>query len=306
MTALGTQSPELTGWLLLLGISVFLTGVLAFLGGIRYARLSVRRSLERTKRDLKRLTAYVSQSLQTAQEACGLLETFPQLQLSAEQLRQLDCKRIGLLETISRIMESQEQVAAEPEPESPAELPSPDWLRTPEDSVTKLPNRQTFEENFQRLQALAGEHGFTSGLLLVQIDKYDQLKKRYGIAGVQGFSRKLAGLICRSMRETDIVMQHNAETFAVLLPGVHLQNGKAVAEAIRQSVRRYHFRLNENGPEVLVTASFGLTIGGAEESAEEVLLRAQHALSRSQRRGRNQLHVDDGQKLALCPIAAAS
>ncbi len=44
--------------------------------------------------------------------------------------------------------------------------------------------------------------------------------------------------------------------------------GMKIAEKIRETVRNYHFRVDDNGPEVLVTASFGYANCGPGDSAD--------------------------------------
>ena len=78
------------------------------------------------------------------------------------------------------------------------------------------------------------------------------------------------------------------------MPAVDARTGGELAGTIRDRVRGYRFRLDETGPEVLVTASFGYTRLFPGDTVELALNRAGNALDRSLRRGRNQLHIHDG------------
>jgi two-component system, cell cycle response regulator len=138
------------------------------------------------------------------------------------------------------------------------------------------------------------ENGGRSGLLLVRVDKLDQLKARFGHGGAGHFLQKMAGVLVRAIREPDLVCRFSEDTFAVLVPCIEADAARRLADAIRNAVRHHTFRLNADGPEVLVTASFGCTCCLPDDAPDLALDRVADALSRSQRRGRNQLHFHDG------------
>ncbi len=94
------------------------------------------------------------------------------------------------------------------------------------------------------------------------------------------------------------------DSFGVLFPSVDAEAGRRLAQAVRNSVRFHTFRLHDVGPEVLVTASFGYATCTPEDDAETALVRAGDALARSIRRGRNQLHLADGQSVVHCAAAS--
>jgi len=291
--------------------------VVGFAAGVQYAKNATRRAVERVKSSLANLYAHVVSSIETAQDACQTLEAFPNLQLSLEQLGRLEAKRNSLLEAVQRIVDDQ-QPADEPVGSgirknseagiarggiltNSATNPVPEiaWVLEPQHAVTKLPDRAAFDANRELLSNIAAEGRFSCGLLLVRIDRADHLKSRFGVAGMQHFTRAMAGLICRSMRDADIACQFSPEAFAVLMPGVSEATARDCAEAIRGTIRQHHFRSSENGPEVLVTASFGLTVFAGDDSALSVD-RAENALKRSQKQGRNKLFFASGGAVVAC------
>jgi diguanylate cyclase (GGDEF)-like protein len=272
--------------------------VVGFVAGMHYAGHATRRAVERVKSSLANLYAHVVTSIETAQDACQTLETFPNLQLSLDQLGRLEAKRNSLLESVQRIVDGQ-QPAVEPEPPAPP-VPKVAWALEPQHAVTKLPDRTAFDANRETLSKIAAEGRFSCGLLLVRIDRADHLKSRFGVAGMQNFTRAMAGLICRSMRDADIACQFSPETFAVLMPGVSEAAARETAEAIRGTIRNHHFHSSENGPEVLVTAAFGLTVFAGEDDSALAVDRAENALKRSQKQGRNKLFLDSGRMLVAC------
>ena len=267
--------------------------------GFRYAKSAGRRSLERAKSSLAGLFKHALNSLDTAQNACAYLET--QAGLTAEQIGRLGESRNLLIETVSRILDQQQ--AAE-EPSDDVTIPEMTWIRTPQNHVTKLPDRAPFDENRLMLSRAASEGGFSCGILLVEIDRVEHLKSRFGIAGVQTFARTIAGLICRSLRDADLVCQYTPAIFAVLMPGVDEAAARQLAEKVRQTVRRHNFRVSEKGAEVLVTASFGLSVFVGDNSSDLAINRAENALKRARKQGRNKLFFDSGRELIPCATHA--
>jgi PleD family two-component response regulator len=96
------------------------------------------------------------------------------------------------------------------------------------------------------------------------------------------------------------VSRYNRDTLAVLMPAIDALAGGQLAGTIRDRVRSYQFRLDATGPEVLVTASFGYTRLFPGDTTESALNRAGSALEKSCGRGRNQLHVHDGNEVLHC------
>jgi diguanylate cyclase len=246
--------------------------------------------------------------MQTAQEACTLLETFPNAVLSPAQTEQLNGKRASLLDTVARIIDRQQAIIEanaqanelRKKKRDRREVSVRDWNRTTLDPVTSLPDRAAFDVNLTSLISEANETELESGLLLVRVDKFDQLAARFGKSGSSQFLKTISALVCRAIRDQDLVCQLAADTLAVLTPDVDHEAGQRLAESIRNTVRHHHFHVDDTGTEVLVTASFGLTFVRAGDNSELALSRAAEALSKSQRQGRNQLHVFDGSQLVHC------
>jgi len=280
-------------------ITLVVTAVAGFAAGAAYAQQSLRRTVRKAKKQLSKLYPMVVERIDAAQEACGLLEAFPGLRLSADQAQRLERKRSRLVETVAKIVES--QVALEslpvPKPKEPIEI---NWVRTPEDSLTGLPDRTAFDSNLVSLLESGDQAQMENGLLLVKVDRFDHLKKRYGSDDAERLLKKLATVVCRGLCDEDLVCRYNDETFGVLMPGLDAESGRRRAAAIRMAVRNHHFRLEQGDPEVLVTASFGFTLCPPGDHVDLALSRAGNALSRSFKRGRNQLYVHDGNSLLYC------
>ena len=125
--------------------------------------------------------------------------------------------------------------------------------------MTGLPDRPMFDANLRLMLAEGAKTDLSSGLLLVTIDRREQLKSRFGIRGVDDFEKSIAAVIGRAIRKQDLVCRLTDDSYGILFPTVDIEGGRKLAQVVRNSVRLHTFRLNDIGPEVLVTASFGYT-----------------------------------------------
>jgi diguanylate cyclase (GGDEF)-like protein len=228
--------------------------------------------------------------------------------LSNEQVERLDSKRGSLVETVSRLITKQRETTAKQIEAKlkPKPLPVPiSWQRTSFDTVTGLPDRPMFDANLRVMLAEGAKTDLSSGLLLVTIDRREQLKSRFGIRGTDDVDKSIASVIGRAIRKQDLVCRLTGDSYGILFPTVDVEAGQKLAQVVRNSVRLHTFRLNDIGPEVLVTASFGYTTCEPKDDAKSALVRASDALARSTRFGRNQLHFVEGESVVHCTLASA-
>jgi len=274
-----------------------------FIAGVSYANRSADRGLRKAVTKLSSLYSLVLEALDKAHKVTQLLEKFPNPALSVDQVDGLDRQRSNLLEALGRVVSRHREAFAVPE--EPKAKPKPQvigvtWQRTSFDASTNLPDRAAFDANLRLMLNTGAESGFSCGLLLVRIDRMDQLRSRFGILGTDVFVKNMAALVSRAVRDQDLTCRLSLDSFGVLLPSVDAEAGRKLSQAVRNSVRFHTFRLQDVGPEVLVTASFGYTICPPGDEPELALARASDGVAQSIRRGRNQLHVFDGEAVVHC------
>lgn len=291
------------------GIVLFVALVSGFVAGFLCARMSERRTYNRARSTVTHLFQTILAALETARELCGLLEKFPQQAFSNAQLQQLDQRRGGLLDALSRVMiriapfaDAGAATADEPaEPEIPRPQPLVvNWLKSTVDPATELPDRAAFEANLALLLEAGRAVNRESAMILVRVDKMAPLISRIGKPNTERLMKRLGAVVCRAVRDGDLVCRCNGETLAVMFPGLDLQAASRLGRVIRDSVRNHHFHAGETGPEVFLTASFGCTPCRPDENTDLILSRAFDAVAQSQRLGRNQFHVHNGSSLVHC------
>lgn len=291
------------GWFAVIGV-LFLATTSGFVAGFMSARMKDRSAFRKARAGAKELLATILQTLDTARDLCALLEARSPQTLPVDQARQFENRRSGLFEALARLgkrlvpagmAESDKAAAARA-----SQVVKIDWQRTPVDPGTELPDRSAFEANLGALLKATTPDGRESSLLLVRVDKLPALVARVGQPSVDKLIKKLSHVVCRAVRDDDLVCRCNGESLAILFPGLDLESATRQGRVIRDSVRNHHFHADETGPEVLLTASFGCTPCRAGENTDLVMNRAFDALTQSQRLGRNQLHVHNGTGLVHC------
>lgn len=304
MGAWNEQIRSISGELWLAGFGVlFVATASGFFAGIFCARMGERRAFDKARSGVAQLFETMLKTLDAVRELCALLEKYPAQALKAEQTALLEERRGGLLKSLSRLIARNAPPAAPAAEAAVPVQPKPvkvNWLKSPVDPSSELPDRAAFDSNLTSLLEACTAADRESSLLLVRIDKLSGLVTRFGQANAEKLIKRLAHVVCRSVRDDDLVCRLSAETLAVLFPGMDLDAGARLGRVIRDSVRNQNFHLDEAGPQVLLTASFACAPCRPHENADLVLNRAYDALSQSQRRGRNQLHVHTGQSLVHC------
>lgn len=281
------------------GAGLLIAVSLGFATGYFVGKSAPARNLRRAKKHIQNCFEHVKEALDTAQTACALLEKFPGMILTKEQSNEISKKRGNLLDLINRLVErkvsDQEPILLEKKPEKKKiqEFPAMQWAFQPEQTHLKLPDASAFEANLEMMLLAGTSTELNSGLLLVQMNQYEQLKERFGIMAPVKFMKTISRLILHKVRDEDVICVWKSDTLAILLPGFSSSDGQTNAELIRDAIRHHHFRLETTSSEVVVTASLAYLTCVPGDSAELILDRGLHALAKSQKQGRNQLIIQD-------------
>ena len=114
-------------------------------------------------------------------------------------------------------------------------------------------------------------------LILLDIDDFTQLNKRYGLSIGDFVLAEVAGLIKDLIRQEDIAARVGSDEFALLLPRANTAEARHVADMLRIAVRDYDFGDESNRLQVRVSASIAFYPDDASD-AYGLLLYAQRNL----------------------------
>lgn len=130
-------------------------------------------------------------------------------------------------------------------------------------------------------------------IALVDLDHFKAVNDRFGHPVGDDVLRRFVTIASRTLRLSDRIGRWGGEEFLVVLPGASgLEGARLVAERLRESVAQYTW--HEFAPGLELTVSVGVALAGPLTTADALLHRADLALYRAKRDGRDRVCVDDG------------
>lgn len=154
------------------------------------------------------------------------------------------------------------------------------------DPLTNLYNRRFLHDYLSRELVRAKREGARIAVLMIDLDHFKRVNDTAGHAAGDEVLVRLAALLKRYIRGSDIACRFGGEEFTLVLPNATVQSAQARAEAICKAVREEGGRLRG------VTASLGVAVFPDSIADSESLLRASdRALYEAKDRGRNQVRT---------------
>jgi two-component system cell cycle response regulator len=155
------------------------------------------------------------------------------------------------------------------------------------DLLTMLPNRSAISSTLEQEIARCHRDRRTVGIILLDIDHFKRVNDTFGHFAGDAVLRETSSRLRGSMRAYDQVGRYGGEEFLVVLPNCDMEQASNQAERMRQRLQESKM-LVEDGTEIPVTASFGVTISDLSERSPDVFVRvADEALYRAKTSGRN-------------------
>ncbi len=160
--------------------------------------------------------------------------------------------------------------------------------RASTDPLTGLPNRRYFEEYVELLgRGRRAEDAL--GILMVDVDQFKILNDRHGHAIGDVVLRAIGRTIASTVRDLDVPARFGGEEFVILLRNPSPEVALEVGERIREAVARID--LHDIGVGA-VTVSVGASVSRADgEAVADLVERADQALYRAKRQGRNRVEA---------------
>lgn len=157
------------------------------------------------------------------------------------------------------------------------------------DPLTGLANRAGWAERLELEVARWKRYGGDLLLAVLDIDHFKRINDGYGHLAGDKVLKIIAGELSKRLRKTDFLARFGGEEFVLLVPSTPLEGGRQLLETLRAGVEScpFHFR----GEPVTITLSSGLTAFTSGDSSDAVFARADQALYRAKREGRNRIEL---------------
>jgi two-component system cell cycle response regulator len=160
------------------------------------------------------------------------------------------------------------------------------------DGLTGLYNRRYMETHLATLVEQAAGRGKPLTLLVLDIDYFKAINDTYGHDAGDDVLREFATRIRKSIRGIDLACRYGGEEFVIVMPETDMAVAALVAERIRRRIAGDPFAIEQGAKAIDVTLSIGLAALGANDTAAMILKRADQALYRAKRDGRNRVVAD--------------
>src|SRR4051794_6626660 len=160
------------------------------------------------------------------------------------------------------------------------------------DPLTGLYNRRYMESHLNSLleQAVARKKPLT--VLVLDIDYFKAINDTHGHDAGDDVLREFSLRIKKSIRGIDLACRYGGEEFVVVMPETDLTVATMVAERLRRRIATEPFPIQDGARTIEVTISVGISALGKNDTAATILKRADAALYRAKRDGRNRVVPD--------------
>jgi diguanylate cyclase len=159
------------------------------------------------------------------------------------------------------------------------------------DPLTGLLNRRAFGEIVAHELLRAERNQRPLCLLMLDLDHFKQINDQHGHPVGDSVIRQTAMLLSSQVRASDSLARIGGEEFILLLPECDMQQGREIAELLRQSLEQ-QLRIVE-GRELGLTVSIGLSAvpAGHTTSYASLYAASDRALYQAKHNGRNRVEV---------------
>jgi len=164
------------------------------------------------------------------------------------------------------------------------------------DQLTGVLNRRGLSDLGAAAFAASRRNDVPVSVVMTDIDRFKSINDDYGHAVGDAALVHIAELLKDGRRTEDILARVGGEEFALVLQGSELKDALKVADDLCAKIGASPMTVD--GKELAMTASFGVAmLTEKDEDLTEVLIKADRALYRSKRAGRNQVDLESSQLL---------
>ncbi|HKL20818.1 MAG TPA: diguanylate cyclase [Tichowtungia sp.] len=155
------------------------------------------------------------------------------------------------------------------------------------DRLTGLYNRRKLDERLEQELTRAARYNRPLSVIMLDLDHFKEINDTCGHPAGDTVLAESAVRLKRALRKNDTVGRWGGEEFLILCPETGLRDAAGLAERLRQTFADRDF------PEAgRLTASFGVAACRAEDQPNKLLSRADRALYRAKKSGRNRVEQE--------------
>jgi len=159
------------------------------------------------------------------------------------------------------------------------------------DRLTGLPNHFKFREELEA-RLSSGRLDDPAAVFLIDIDRFREVNNSLGLNAADDLLTTTAELIEGELSNSDLLARFGGDEFIILSPDKDRDRAEKLATEIIRAVRKQGFKME--GTNVQATVSMGYTLFPDQgKNTDELLAKADMALSQAKKSGRNQYKIYD-------------
>ncbi len=160
------------------------------------------------------------------------------------------------------------------------------------DDLTQLPNRRAFIKRIENEVSRVQRYEYPLCLALIDLDSFKAINDRYGHTIGDEVLRSFAERALSGFRHHDLASRYGGEEFAVILPNTDINGAQRALEKVRGRTSQCTFQF-DGDTYPIPTFSAGIALYAAGETPASLIERADKALYRAKRMGRNRIETTE-------------
>ncbi|TYK65519.1 GGDEF domain-containing protein [Colwellia echini] len=223
-------------------------------------------SLNQVKEDINEKLLFISKTL----EQKSKFEQYSHKQL-AEKLDEMSAK-VELLEKQSKIFD--EKLAIQQQ-------------KSMQDALTKLANRAAFDDYFAKSMVRFHHKPFGLALVVMDIDDFKSINDTYGHTAGDKTLQVIANTIVKNVSKGVFVGRYGGEEFVLIYSNVKQEALLTELNNLNKCIASLPFKFKDT--KVSITLSIGAAHVGSEDNIHTVFERADQAMYKAKKQGKNQV-----------------
>lgn len=157
------------------------------------------------------------------------------------------------------------------------------------DALTGLHNRRWLDEVLPRQLKRSAMQNEPASVVMIDVDHFKSFNDEHGHQAGDFVLFAVAHVLKESFRPTDLAARYGGEEFTVVLPNTALEGARIAGDRVRATICQTELVTPSQQRLPNVSVSMGVAELRADETAEQLLQRADRALYDAKRDGRNRV-----------------
>lgn len=160
------------------------------------------------------------------------------------------------------------------------------------DALTGIANRKKFDLEIVRLVSESRDNKKPLSVIFMDIDHFKSFNDTYGHQIGDQVLRLVAKCFNEGLKGRDFACRYGGEEFVIMLPETDSEGAATIADILRKAIKSKEIRNRATGETLTqVTISSGVAVLTDDETPKEWVERADKALYRAKRMGRDRVEV---------------